>query len=88
MIGSDHRTGKDTIVTIVPLPPLGRREAAAAALAAKRRPEVSWQKVAETLDRSLVWSELSFERREDPAGDGVRLVLDGSSSLFLPYRVF
>lgn len=146
---------------------LGRREAAAAALAAKHRLQVSWQKIAETLDRSLVWStsavlgqqpldaeqaravgrllqlddevvealqlppargaatvdttepvvyrlqevvqvygstlaelireefgdgimsaidfELSFERREDPQGDRVRLVLDGK---FLPYRVF
>jgi cyanate lyase len=154
-------------VTIVPLPTLGRREAAAAALAAKHRLEVSWSKIAETLGRSLVWStsavlgqqpldaeqaravgrllhlddevvdalqlppvrgaemvdtsepvvyrlqeivqvygstvaelireefgdgtmsaidfELSFERREDPKGDRVRLVLDGK---FLPYRVF
>ncbi|MGH3799545.1 MAG: cyanase [Pseudonocardiaceae bacterium] len=154
-------------MTIVPLPALGRREAAAAALAAKHRLQVSWQKIAETLDRSLVWStsavlgqqpldaeqaravgrllrldddvvaalqlppvrgadsvdsiepvvyrlqemvqvygstlaelireefgdgimsaidfELSFERREDPKGDRVRLVLDGK---FLPYRVF
>jgi len=146
---------------------LGRREAAAAALAAKHRLGVPWQKVAATLDRSLVWStsavlgqqpldaeqaralgrllhledevvdalqlppvrgadmvdstepvvyrlreviqvygntlaelireefgdgimsandfELSFERREDPEGDRVRLVLDGK---FLPYRVF
>ncbi|MGH3975886.1 MAG: cyanase [Pseudonocardiaceae bacterium] len=154
-------------MTIVPLPTLGRREAAAAALAAKHRLQVSWQKIAETLDRSLVWStsavlgqqpldaeqaravgrllhldddivtalrlppvrgadmvdttepavyrlremvqvygatlaelireefgdgimsaidfELSFERRQDPQGDRVRLVLDGK---FLPYRVF
>jgi cyanate lyase len=146
---------------------LGRREAAAAALAAKHRLGVPWQKIAATLDRSLVWStsavlgqqpldaeqaralgrllhledevvdalqlppvrgadmvdstepvvyrlreviqvygntlaelireefgdgimsandfELSFERREDPEGDRVRLVLDGK---FLPYRVF
>ena len=154
-------------MTIVPLPMLGRREAAAAALAAKHRLGVPWQKIAATLDRSLVWStsavlgqqpldaeqaralgrllhledevvdalqlppvrgadmvdstepvvyrlreviqvygntlaelireefgdgimsandfELSFERREDPEGDRVRLVLDGK---FLPYRVF
>jgi cyanate lyase len=154
-------------VTIVPLPMLGRREAAAAALSAKHRLGVPWQKIAETLDRSLVWStsavlgqqpldaeqaravgrllhledevvealqlppvrgadmvdstepvvyrlrevvqvygntlaelireefgdgimsaidfELSFERREDPKGDRVRLVLDGK---FLPYRVY
>jgi len=154
-------------VTIIPLPTLGRREAAAAALAAKHRLQVSWTTIAETLDRSLVWStsavlgqqpldaeqaravgrllrldddvidalqlppvreanivdatepvvyrlqemvqiygstlaelireefgdgimsaidfELSFERREDPKGDRVRLVLDGK---FLPYRVF
>jgi cyanate lyase len=154
-------------VTIVPLPTLGRREATAAALAAKHRLQVSWTTIAETLDRSLVWStsavlgqqpldakqaravghllrldddvidalqlppvrganlvdatepvvyrlqemvqvygntlaelireefgdgimsaidfELSFERREDPKGDRVRLVLDGK---FLPYRVF
>ncbi|MCA1820967.1 MAG: cyanase [Pseudonocardia sp.] len=154
-------------MTIVPLPTLGRREAAAAALAAKHRLGVPWHKIAETLDRSLVWStsavlgqqpldaeqaralgrllhlenevvdalqlppvrgadvvdstepvvyrlreviqvygntlaelireefgdgimsaidfELSFERREDPKGDRVRLVLDGK---FLPYRVF
>ena len=154
-------------MTIVPLPTLGRREAASAALAAKHRLGVPWQKIAETLDRSLVWStsavlgqqplnaeqaralgrllqlddavvdalqlppvrgadmvdatepvvyrlrevvqvygstlaelireefgdgimsaidfELSFERREDPKGDRVRLVLDGK---FLPYRVF
>lgn len=154
-------------MTIVPLPRLGRREAAAAALAAKHRHEVSWATIAKTLDRSLVWStsavlgqqpltaeqaralgellqldddvvtalqlppvrgadvvdvtepvvyrlrevvqvygstvaelireefgdgimsaidfELSFERREDPKGDRVRLVLDGK---FLPYRVY
>lgn len=167
MIGSEHPPGGDTGVTIVPLPILGRREAAAAALAAKHRHQVPWQKISETLDRSLVWStsavlgqqpldaeqaralgrllhldtdivdalqlppvrgaetvdvsepavyrlqemiqvygstlaelireefgdgimsaidfELSFERREDPNGDRVRLVLDGK---FLPYRVF
>ncbi|MBV9060774.1 MAG: cyanase [Pseudonocardiales bacterium] len=149
------------------MPTLGRREAASAALAAKHRLGVPWQKIAETLNRSLVWStsavlgqhpldaeqaravglllqlddevvdalqlppvrgadmvdatepvvyrlqevvqvygstiaelireefgdgimsaidfELSFERREDPRGDRVRLVLDGK---FLPYRVF
>ena len=33
---------------------------------------------------SAVDFELSFERREDPDGDRVRLVLDGK---FLPYRV-
>ncbi len=43
-------------MTIVPLPTLGRREAAAAALAAKHRHEVSWATIAKTLDRSLVWS--------------------------------
>jgi cyanate lyase len=140
-------------VTIVPLPTLGRKEAASAALAAKHRLQVSWTTIAKSLDRSLVWStsavlgqqpldaeqahtlgrllhldddvvdttepvvsrlqemvhvygstlaelireefgdgimsaidfELSFERREDPMGDRVRLVLDGK---FLPYRVF
>jgi len=154
-------------MTIVPLPRLGRREAAAAALAAKHRHQMSWATIAKTLDRSLVWStsavlgqqpltaeqaralgellqldddvvnalqlppvrgadvvdvtepvvyrlreviqvygstvaelireefgdgimsaidfELSFERREDPKGDRVRLVLDGK---FLPYRVY
>ena len=34
---------------------------------------------------SAIDFELSFERREDPTGDRVRLVLDGK---FLPYRVF
>ncbi len=154
-------------MTIVPLPRLGRREAAAAVLAAKHRHQMSWATIAKTLDRSLVWStsavlgqqpltaeqaralgellqldddvvnalqlppvrgadvvdvtepvvyrlreviqvygstvaelireefgdgimsaidfELSFERREDPKGDRVRLVLDGK---FLPYRVY
>jgi cyanate lyase len=43
-------------VTIVALPTLGRREAAAAALAAKHHLQVSWTTVAETLNRSLVWS--------------------------------
>ena len=43
-------------MTIVPLPTLGRREAASAALAAKHRLGVPWHKIAETLDRSLVWS--------------------------------
>jgi cyanate lyase len=43
-------------VTIIPLPTLGRREAAAAALAAKHRLQVSWTTIAKTLDRSLVWS--------------------------------
>lgn len=154
-------------MTFVPLPTLGRQDAATAALAAKHRLQVSWRKIAETLGGSLVWStsavlgqqplnaeqaravgqllhlddevidalqlppvrgvemvdptepavyrlqeviqvygstlaelireefgdgimsatdfELSFERREDPHGDRVRLVLDGK---FLPYRVF
>lgn len=154
-------------MTMIPLPALGRREAANAALGAKRRLQVPWTTIAETLGRSLVWStsavlgqqpldaeqaralgrllhledevvealqlppirgaavvdtsepavyrlqevvqvygsalaelireefgdgimsaidfELSFERREDPKGDRVRLVLDGK---FLPYRVF
>ncbi|MGH3910822.1 MAG: cyanase [Pseudonocardiaceae bacterium] len=43
-------------MTIIPLPPLGRREAANVALGAKRRLQVSWATVAETLGRSLVWS--------------------------------
>ena len=43
-------------MTIVALPTLGRRDAAAAALAAKHRLGLPWQKIAETLDRSLVWS--------------------------------
>jgi cyanate lyase len=34
---------------------------------------------------SAIDFELSFERREDPQGDRVRLVLNGK---FLPYRVF
>jgi cyanate lyase len=34
---------------------------------------------------SAIDFELSFERREDPDGDRVRLVLDGK---FLPYRVY
>jgi cyanate lyase len=34
---------------------------------------------------SAIDFELSVERREDPKGDRVRLVLDGK---FLPYRVF
>ncbi|MGH3915915.1 MAG: cyanase [Pseudonocardiaceae bacterium] len=154
-------------MTIISQPPLGRREATVVALAAKHRLQIPWVKIAETLQRSLVWStsavlgqqplnaeqanvlgklleldkvvvaalqlppirgaeqvditepvvyrlqemvqvygntlaelireefgdgimsaidfELSFERREDPKGDRVRLVLDGK---FLPYRVF
>ncbi|MGH4024004.1 MAG: cyanase [Pseudonocardiaceae bacterium] len=43
-------------MTIIPLPPLGRREAADAALAAKQRLQVSWPTIAETLGGSLVWS--------------------------------
>lgn len=43
-------------MTIVPLPTLGRREAATAALAARHRHQVSWASIAKTLDRSLVWS--------------------------------
>jgi cyanate lyase len=34
---------------------------------------------------SAIDFELTFERREDPKGDRVRLVLDGK---FLPYRVY
>jgi cyanate lyase len=55
MIGG-NRTGRRPTVTIIPLPTLGRREAAAAALAAKHRLQVSWTTIAKTLDRSLVWS--------------------------------
>lgn len=154
-------------MTVLPLPPLGRRDAANAALAGKRAKGLSWEQIAAALDRSVVWStsavlgqqqldaaqaatvgrllgldselvaalqlppergadqvdtsdpvvyrlqemiqvyggtlrelireefgdgimsaidfELSFERKEDPKGDRVRLVLDGK---FLPYRVW
>lgn len=48
--------GRRSTVTIIPLPTLGRREAAAAALAAKHQLQVSWTTIAKTLDRSLVWS--------------------------------
>ncbi|MDT7595310.1 MAG: cyanate lyase [Pseudonocardiales bacterium] len=54
-IGSTALGGRST-VTIVPLPTLGRRDAAAAALAAKHRLQVSWTTIAKALDRSLVWS--------------------------------
>lgn len=43
-------------MTIIPLPALGRREAAQAALAAKRHLQLSWETIAAKLDRSLVWS--------------------------------
>ena len=46
----------DTDVTMVNVPTLGRREAAFAALTAKHSLGVPWQKIAETLDRSVVWS--------------------------------
>lgn len=154
-------------MTVIPLPRLGRREAAEAVLAAKRTKNVGWPELAQALDRSLVWTtsallgqqpvsteqaraagtllglddeivealqlppvrgadavdtsepavyrlqeivqvyggalaelireefgdgimsaidfEVSFERREDPKGDRVRLVLDGK---FLPYRTW
>ncbi|HEY2723920.1 MAG TPA: cyanase [Pseudonocardiaceae bacterium] len=43
-------------MTFVPLPTPGRQDAATAALAAKRRLQVPWTKIAETLGQSLVWS--------------------------------
>ncbi|MGH3977730.1 MAG: cyanase [Pseudonocardiaceae bacterium] len=43
-------------MSIVALPPLGRREAAAAALAAKREKALRWPQLAEALGRSLVWT--------------------------------
>ncbi|MGH3696528.1 MAG: cyanase [Pseudonocardiaceae bacterium] len=61
-------------MTIVPLPTLGRREAAAAALAAKHRLQVSWQKISETLDRSLVWSTSAVLGRQPLDADQARAV--------------
>ncbi|MQA14974.1 MAG: cyanase [Pseudonocardiaceae bacterium] len=43
-------------MTVVPLPPLGRRDAAAAALAAKRDKNLSWPQLAEAVGASLVWT--------------------------------
>jgi cyanate lyase len=89
-------------VTIVPLPTLGRREAAAAALAAKHRHQVSWAAIAKALDRSSMLAELIREE----FGDGIMSAIDFELSLerhehpegdrvrlvldgkFLPYRVF
>ncbi len=43
-------------MTVMPLPPLGRREAATAALAAKRRKDLRWEQLAEAVGCSLVWT--------------------------------
>ncbi|MGH3782119.1 MAG: cyanase [Pseudonocardiaceae bacterium] len=61
-------------MTIVPLPTLGRREAAAAALAAKQRLQVSWTTIAKTLDRSLVWSTSAVLGQQTLDADQARAV--------------
>ncbi len=43
-------------MTVISLPPLGRREAATAALAAKRATALRWEQLAEAVDRSVVWT--------------------------------
>jgi len=61
-------------MTIVPIPPIGRREAATAALAAKREKAVSWQEVADALDRSLVWSTSAVLGQQTLDADQARTV--------------
>jgi cyanate lyase len=61
-------------VTIVPLPTLGRREAAAAALAAKHRHQVSWASIAKALNRSLVWSTSAVLGQQPLAAEQARVV--------------
>ncbi|PZS29003.1 MAG: cyanase [Pseudonocardiales bacterium] len=74
MIGSSTPSGRRSTVTIVPLPTLGRREAAAAALAAKHRLQVSWTTIAKTLDRSLVWSTSAVLGRQPLDAEQARAV--------------
>ena len=59
-------------MTIVPIPPLGRREAATAALAAKQEKGLSWQRIADALDRSLVWSTSAVLGQQPLDGEQAR----------------
>ncbi len=43
-------------MNVLPLPPLSRRDAAQAVLAAKRAKDLRWPQLADTLDRSVVWT--------------------------------
>jgi cyanate lyase len=61
-------------MTIVPIPPIGRREAAAAALAAKQEKGVSWQRIADALDRSLVWSTSAVLGQQPLDGEQARTI--------------
>ncbi len=61
-------------MTIVPIPPLGRREAATAALAAKQEKGVSWQRIADALDRSLVWSTSAVLGQQPLDGEQARTI--------------
>ncbi len=61
-------------MTIVPIPPIGRREAATAALAAKQEKGVSWQRIADALERSLVWSTSAVLGQQPLDGEQARTV--------------
>ncbi|MBA3573899.1 MAG: cyanase [Pseudonocardiales bacterium] len=61
-------------MTIVPIPPIGRREAATAALAAKQEKGVSWQRIADALDRSLVWSTSAVLGQQPLDGEQARTI--------------
>ncbi len=61
-------------MTIVPIPPIGRREAATAALSAKQEKGVSWQRIADALDRSLVWSTSAVLGQQPLDGEQARTI--------------
>ncbi|MGH3795236.1 MAG: cyanase [Pseudonocardiaceae bacterium] len=59
-------------MTIIPLPALGRREAANAALGAKHRLQVPWTTIAKTLGHSLVWSTSAVLGQQSLTGEQAR----------------
>ncbi len=61
-------------MTIVPIPPIGRREAATAALAAKLEKGLTWQRIADALDRSLVWSTSAVLGQQPLDGEQARAI--------------
>ncbi|MDQ3886013.1 MAG: cyanase [Actinomycetota bacterium] len=61
-------------MTIVPIPPIGRREAATAALAAKQDKGLTWQQIADALDRSLVWSTSAVLGQQPLDGEQARTI--------------
>ncbi|MDA8369514.1 MAG: cyanase [Nocardiopsaceae bacterium] len=61
-------------MSVTRIEPVGRAEAAQAVLDAKRRKNVSWEKIAEELERSKVWTAAALLGQHPVSADQARAV--------------